>query len=90
MRVCYSKNLTGTTLKTLQGLIDTIQARSNSDFDIKKFIVHFHTIKRDFQLESWIKLKFLQEFIDMLFYIELKSDQSEFGKRLFQRVKVTK
>jgi hypothetical protein len=77
-------------LKTLQGLIDTIQARSNSDFDIKNFIVHFHTIKHDFQLESWIKLKFLQEFLDMLIYIELKYGQSEFGKRLFQIVKVTK
>jgi hypothetical protein len=53
------------------------------------FIVQFYIIKYNFQLDRWIELIFLQELLDMLLYIGFKGlGQSEFGKRLFQMVKV--
>jgi hypothetical protein len=55
-----------------RSLTNTIQARSDLNFSVKSPTVYFYTIKHNFQLDQWIKLKFLQEFLDMLLYIRIK------------------
>ena len=55
-----------------RSLTNTIQARSDLNFSVKSPTVYFYTIKHNFQLDQWIKLKFLQEFLDMLLYIGIK------------------
>jgi len=55
-----------------RSLTNTIQARSDMNFGVKSPTVYFYTIKLNFQLDHWIKIKILQEFLDMLLYIRIK------------------
>jgi len=59
---------------------DTIQARSNSDFDVKSAPIHFYGNSHNSQSDRLIKLKSYVESPDMLSYLGLKFQcQSEFG-----------
>jgi hypothetical protein len=51
---------------------DTIQERSNSDFDVKSAPIQFYDNSHNFQSNRWIKLKFYMESHDMLSYLFLK------------------
>jgi hypothetical protein len=51
---------------------DTIQARSNLDFDVKCAIIQFYGNSHNSQFDSWIGLKFYVESPDMFFYLGLK------------------
>jgi len=50
---------------------DTIEARSNSDFDVKSAPIQFYGNSYNSQSDSWIKLKFYVESSDMLSYLGL-------------------
>jgi len=52
---------------------DTIQARSNSNFDVKSAPIQFYGNSHNSYSDRWIKLKFYMESPDM---------ESEFGKAL--------
>ena len=51
---------------------DTIQERSNSDFDVKCATIQFYGNNHNSQSDRWIKLPFYVESPDMLSYIGLK------------------
>jgi hypothetical protein len=51
---------------------DTIQERSNSDFDVKCATIQFYGNSYNSQSDCWIKLKFYAAFPDMLSYLGLK------------------
>jgi len=51
---------------------DTIQERSNSDFDIKCAIIQFYGNSHNSQSDHWIILKFYVEPPNMLIYLGLK------------------
>jgi len=51
---------------------DTIQARSNSDFDVKSAPIQFYGNSSNSQSNNWIKLKFYVESPDILSYLGLK------------------
>jgi hypothetical protein len=51
---------------------DTIQTRSNSDFDVKCAIILFYGNNHISQSNSWIALKFYVGSPDMLYYLGLK------------------
>ena len=51
---------------------DTIQARSNSDFDVKSATIQVYGNNYNFQSDYWIELKFYVESSDMLSYLGLK------------------
>jgi len=51
---------------------DTIQARSNSDFDIKCATIQFYSNSQNSQFEHWIGLKLHMESSDMFSYLGLK------------------
>ena len=51
---------------------DTIQARSNSDFDVKCATIQFYGNSHNSQSYNWIGLKFYMESPDMFAYLGLK------------------
>jgi hypothetical protein len=51
---------------------DTIQARSNSDFDVKCATIQFYGNNYNYQSNRWIKLKFYMKYPDMLSYLVFK------------------
>ena len=51
---------------------DTIQERSNSDFDVKCATIHFYSNSHNFQFNHWIELTVYLKSPDMFFYIGLK------------------
>jgi len=51
---------------------DTIQERSNSDFDVKYTTIQFYSNSHNSQSDRWIKLKVYLESPDMLSYLGLK------------------
>ena len=51
---------------------DAIQARSNSDFDVKCATIQFYTKSHNSQSYHWIGLKFYVEAPDMFSYLGLK------------------
>ena len=55
-----------------RALSDTIQARSNSDFDVKSAPIQFYGNSHNSQSDRWIKLKVYMKSPDMLSYIGFK------------------
>ena len=53
-------------------VIDTIQERSNSDFDVKCATIQFYGNSHNSQSDSWIELKVYVESPNMLSYLGLK------------------
>jgi len=53
-------------------MIDTIQEKSNLDFDVKCATIQFYGNNHDSQSDCWIELKFYVESPDMLSYLGLK------------------
>jgi flagellar basal body-associated protein FliL len=53
-------------------LFDTIQARSNSDFDVKSAPIQFHGNNHNSQSDRWIKLKLYVESPEMFSYLGVK------------------
>jgi len=51
---------------------DTIQERSNSDFDVKCATIQFYGNSHNSQSDHWIRLNIYMESLDMLSYLELK------------------
>jgi len=51
---------------------DTIQERSNSDFDVKYSIIQFYDNNYNSQSDHWIGPKFYVESLDMFSYLGLK------------------
>jgi hypothetical protein len=51
---------------------DTIQARSNSDFDVKSASIQFYSNSHNSQSDLWIGLNFYMESHNMLSYLGLK------------------
>ena len=51
--------------------IDTIQERSNSDFEVKCATIQFYGNNHNSQSDRWIKLKFYVESLDMFSYLVL-------------------
>jgi hypothetical protein len=49
-----------------------MQARSNSDFNVKSAPIQFYSNSYNFQSDRWIKLKVYVESPDMLSYLGLK------------------
>jgi hypothetical protein len=49
--------------------VDTIQARSNSDFDVKRAPIQFYSNSHNSQSDHWIGLKVYVESPDMLSYL---------------------
>ena len=47
---------------------DTIQTRSNSDFDVKCVTIQFYGNSYNSQSDCWIRLKFYMESLDMFYY----------------------
>jgi hypothetical protein len=50
---------------------DTIQERSNSDFDVKYVTIQFYSNNHNSQFDRWIKLKYYVESPDMFSYLGL-------------------
>ena len=60
---------------------DTIQAMSNSDFDVKCATIQFYGNSYNFQSDRWIGPKFYVESPDMLAYLDLKFQVNQiFGR----------
>jgi len=53
-------------------LADTIQARSNLDFDVKSALIQFYDNSHNSQSDRWIELNFYVESPDMLSYLGFK------------------
>jgi hypothetical protein len=51
---------------------DTIQARSNSDFDVKSASIQFYGNSHNSQSDRWIELKVYMKSPDMFSYLRLK------------------
>jgi hypothetical protein len=51
---------------------DTIQTRSNSNFDVQSAPIQFYSNSHNSQFDHWIKLKFYVESPDMFSYLGLK------------------
>jgi hypothetical protein len=51
---------------------DTIQARSNSDFDIKNAPIQFYNNSHNSQSDRWIKPTFYVKYPNMLSYLGVK------------------
>jgi hypothetical protein len=51
---------------------DTIQARSNSDFDVKYATIQFYSNNHNSQSDRWIVLKVFIESPDIFSYLGLK------------------
>ena len=51
---------------------DTIQERSNSDFDVKCATMQFYNNNHNSQSDHWIRLKMYMESLDMFSYLGLK------------------
>ena len=51
---------------------DTIQVRSNSDFDVKSALIQFYDNSHNSQSDRWIELQLYVESPDMLSYLALK------------------
>jgi len=56
----------------LESIIDMIQARSNSDFDVKSATIQFYGNSHNSQSDCWIKLNFYVESSNMLSNLGLK------------------
>jgi hypothetical protein len=56
--LCYKHRIT-----------DTIQERSNSDFDVKSASIQFYGNSHNFQSDCWIGLKVYMGSSDMFFYV---------------------
>jgi hypothetical protein len=54
---------------------DTIQVRSNSDFDVKSAPIQFYRNSHNSQSDRWIELKVYVESPDTFSYLSLKSSQ---------------
>jgi len=50
---------------------DTIQTRSNSDFDVKCATIRFYDNNHNSRSDSWIRLKLYVESLDMFSYLGL-------------------
>jgi hypothetical protein len=66
---------------SVQGQNDTIQAKSNSDFDVKCATIQFYRNNHNVQSDRWIGLKFYVESADILFYIGLNFQVNRSSKR---------
>ena len=51
---------------------DTIQERSNSDFDVRSASIQFYDNNHNSQSDCWIRLNFYVESPDMVYYLGLK------------------
>lgn len=51
---------------------DTIQAKLNSNFDVKIPIIQFHIIEHNFIPYYWIKLKLYQRIQKVFLYVGVK------------------
>ena len=60
---------------------DTIQARSNSDFDLKSAPIQFYGNSHNSQSDRWIKMIFYVESPDMLSYLGLKFQVNRRSRR---------
>ena len=60
---------------------DTIQARSNSDFDVKCATIQFYNNCHKSQSDHWIELKIYVESPDMFFYLGLKYQVNQSSER---------
>jgi hypothetical protein len=60
---------------------DTIQERSNSNFDVKCATIQFYGNSYNSQSDRWIKLEFYVESPDMLSYLGLKFQVNQSLKR---------
>jgi hypothetical protein len=60
---------------------DTIQARSNSDFDVKCATIQVYSNSHNSQSNSWIGLKFYVESPDMFSYLWLKFQVNQSSRR---------
>jgi hypothetical protein len=58
--------------KEIQRQVDMIQARSNSDFDVKSATIQFYGNNHSSQSDRWMGLKVYVESPDMLSYLGLK------------------
>ena len=56
----------------LEKCYDTIQERSNSDFDVKSASIQFYGNNHNSQSDRWIGLKVYMESSDMLSYVGLE------------------
>jgi len=60
---------------------DTIQARSNSDFDLKSAPIQFYGNSHNSQSDRWIKMIFYVESPDMFSYLGLKFQVNRRSRR---------
>jgi len=56
-------------LLNMQRELDAIQARSNSDLDVKYATIQFYGNSYNSQFDCWIGLKFYMKFLDMFSYL---------------------
>jgi hypothetical protein len=68
-RVSLDGNRKAQVVKTLH---DTIQERSNSDYDVKCATIQFYGNSHNSQSDRWIGLEFYMESPDMFSYLRLK------------------
>ena len=66
-----SKNA-ATMINEREWLLDTIQGRSNLNFDVKSATIQFYGNNYNSQSDRWIGPKVYEESLDMFFYIGLK------------------
>jgi hypothetical protein len=60
---------------------DTIQERSNSDFDVKCATIQFYGNNHNSQFDRWIELKVYVESSDMFSYLVLKVQVNRSSER---------
>jgi hypothetical protein len=60
---------------------DTIQTRSNSDFDVESAPIQFYGNSHNSQSDHWIKLNFYVESPDMFSYLGLKFQVNRSSER---------
>jgi hypothetical protein len=59
---------------------DTIQVRSNLDFDVKSAFIQFYGNSHNSQFDRWIELTFYMENPNMFFYLRLQFQINQSGK----------
>jgi hypothetical protein len=67
-------------------LFDTIQTRSNSDFDAKCATIQFYGNRHNSQSDHWIELTFYMESPDIFSYLRLKFQVNRSSKDILIRV----
>jgi len=63
------------------GGLDTIQTRSNSDFDVESAPIQFYGNSHNSQSDHWIELQFFVESPDMFSYVGLKYQVNRSSER---------